>query len=783
MANKTKIIGKVVFLSKGNASGWYHGKIKDESGEKWSISGTALSSTKDGGVYEFEGEIGTYKGEAQFKVDSVLPEIKETNAGLTKYLMDNFTGVGQKTAKEMLSLWTASGMTIADMKHSIIHEPYKIEQWTVDAGLSKKIKLKTEDIKGHPSVVHVYKSLSLQHKLGVDEKTAVPDAVLKKVSKFLLGIPDGLEPEDEAPIKTIEQALQSFKEDPYSPIFGVDGYGFLTADKIWEAAGGEKKHNNRLAALGLYVLEKACDSSGHTFLYEDEYKDAISEYDRSINMLEIKASLLANDIPVIEEDGKFFSIKLLQAERNVVAKLAEWAGEDKPLIKSQNNDELVAKIREIEKSVGFPLDKEQEAALLGIATSGSQLHTLTAMPGCGKTAIMEFLAKIVIDSTNKNILFMAPTGKAAKVLDKRVKAVSKNLEAVTIHSAIGYGNEDRNEEMLDADVIVVDEFSMVDIQLMSALLRKMKSGTHLIAVGDNDQLPSVGPGSVLRDILKMNFDHHRLSEIHRNSGNILNLVKCIKDGEYKKFQAKEGEENDLLVYGLPELGKIPNVITKYIEEINKRPFGAKKVCLLTGLRKGDPSVPGWNVTYLNKAIQARMNPEGDAIPGFFMRINDRIICKKNKKYEIKIGGKKAGFESVANGDTGTILDVKYSLDRSKIESVIIDFDDGRLINLPGEILNKMDLAYALTVHSSQGSEFECAMVVMPNGYRGIFNRKMLYTGVSRAKQKLYLFGDAQNLKNMIDRKDDKRNSFLVERFDFSMMEKNDQCVASRAMKL
>ena len=761
MQNKTSIItGKITFLSKPTASGWHHGKIKDEDGVSWAISGNALAGLKDGSIYEFKGKEESFRGEPQIKVESAIPSLKANNAAVTRYLMENFNGLGQKTVKDLIALWETSGMTIEELRQTIVYEPYKLESWAEGAGLGRKIKLKMGKTKGHPDVEHVYRALVLQHRVDENNKVLVSDATLRKVAKFLLGIPPEATPEEEQPKKSVGQALDDFKDDPFMPIFAVDGYGFLSADAVWKGMDKPLNHENRVGALGWHVLETSCESEGHTFLPKEQYGRAIANYDRNVTVKEVFDAMSLKNIPVIEEDGGYYIKRLWAAENAVAERLQDWLKPGSAIVE-KSVQELNEEIKNIEIKAGFSLDEEQRSALVGVATSKVKLHTVTAMPGCGKTAIMEFLAQIVKKDGGKVIAFMAPTGKASKVLDKRVKKVSKDLEAITVHSAIGYGSEDAENATLSADVIVVDEFSMVDLPLMRMLLKSMKPTAHLVCVGDQDQLPSVGPGSILRDILELPFDHHQLHQVHRNSGNILKLVKSIKGGVYKRFDAIEGAENDVLVYGLPGIEKIPNVIDKYIEEVNKRVDGLKKVCLLTGLRKGDPRTPGWNITYLNKALQDRMNPEGGAISGSFIKINDRIIIRKNQRHEcVSVRGEKT-TERLANGDTGSLLEVIYGVDRSKIESVKIEFDDGRILSLPSEVLSKMDLAYALTIHSYQGSEFECAMVVMTNGHASLFNRNLLYTAVSRAKEKLYLFGDGAVLTQIVSRNDNKRNSKLV----------------------
>jgi exodeoxyribonuclease V alpha subunit len=208
------------------------------------------------------------------------------------------------------------------------------------------------------------------------------------------------------------------------------------------------------------------------------------------------------------------------------------------------------------------------------------------------------------------------------------------------------------------------------------------------------------------------------------------------------------------------------VLSAYVSECKAQPQGAKRVGMLTGLRKGDMNKPGWNVTYLNRALQDRMNLEGERVSGTFLRLGDRVIVKKNQKHEVehkdKDGKATTSLEYIANGDTGTLKDVKRD-SNGKINQVVVDFDDGRMLGLPSDTLETLGHAWALTIHQSQGSEYSTVMMFAQGGHATLFNRKLLYTGVSRAKEKLMLFGDRATLNTLVSRTGDHRHSMLAER--------------------
>lgn len=758
MNQRSSIVGKLTFLSKPNMTGWCFGEIELENGLVMSVAGTALAGLQQHQEYEFRGALGSYQGVKQIKVDAAIPHVAANAAGITKYLMSNFNNLGQKTARDFVNLWEAHGKTLEELRQLAIYEPFEIEDWATQNGFGRTIRFKTSSKStGHPDVEHLHRWLILQHRVNSEEKVMVADATLRKVARFLLRIPADSPIKGEAPLVTVGAALDSFKNNPYKPIFEVEGYGFKAADKIWKEMKMPLRHKTRLGALGWFVLQDACEGGGHSYLPESAFARALHRYDSELVLDEVLSAMREHKVPFIEEEGGFYTESLFRDETTVSGQLQEWLEPTSPII-DKDKKIILNDMHQIEAKMGFNLDEQQKAALLGIASSEKHVHTITAMPGCGKTAIMEFLAQMIKNDGHKQIAFMAPTGKAAKVLSKRVSKFG--FDASTIHSAIGFGAQAPQE--IIADIVVADEASMIDLPLMSGMITAMKPNAHLILIGDAEQLPSVGPGNVLNDILDLPFDHHRLSQVHRNTGNILNLVKTIKSGEYKQFNPKEGGHNDVSTFGLPPVDKIPKVLDKYLEEVESREDGFQKVCLLTGKRQGDRSTPGWNVTYLNYALQERVNPEGRSIPGCSFKIKDRVIVRKNQRFTLN--GENGEYqEFVANGDTGKLVEVVYDDARTKIEHVAIDFDDGRKLKLPSDILPTMDLAYALTVHSAQGSEFDCAMVALTNGAPGLFNRKLFYTGVSRAKEKLYLFGDGITLSNLVTRSGDNRFSRLVGR--------------------
>lgn len=761
---KNKIIGSLVFLH-SVPSGWSMGRFRlDDGSDEFSVTGSALTGLSKKETYEIKGVWGQYKGEKQLKVTDVMPYVKATRISISKYLASQYRGIGRTIANKLIDEWEINDGTLDELSRLAVYEPQNLEEW---ASKNKKFKgkpfireLKVGVLQEEDSVRRIIKAKLFNINR---ESDSVNSSVVNNLARFLLGLPRDIAlTSEDMPEFTVDEAISSFEKDPFAPMFVIEGYSFDQASKIWLSIGNSKLDKKYVSALSWNIIKKQCESEGHTFLT----KNRLASILRSNDGLEIEfviSAIKESGAPIVIDNDKFYVKELYNAESSLSNILKGFLTKSNPIL-NKTNDEILKSIHTLEMSRGMNLDTEQKNALIGIATSECRMHTITAMPGCGKTAIMEFLAQLVYrDENDHTMLFMAPTGKASKVLNERVKGLS--LEAKTVYATIGWGNPNGYADIEDS-IIVVDESSMMDLELTNTLLSKIRENAHVIFIGDEDQLASIGPGNILKDLLELPFDHHKLKTVHRNSGDILTLVSSIKNGEYSKFHGGE-----IMTYGLPNPNKdMERVLNAYVKSCNENPEGAKRVGMLTGLVKGSVSVPGWNITYLNRALQEKMNPNGKKIEGYNLRLGDRIIVKKNQRLEC-IKKTEGGLsiksqEYIANGDTGLLKSVVKG-QGGENKGVVIDFDDGRTLVLPMNVMDKTSLGFALSIHSAQGTEFSNVMMFVDNGYHGLFNRKLLYTGVSRAKERLTLFANGSTIKEMINRPGVKRNSFLTQRVNGS----------------
>ena len=748
------ITGEFTFIAAPNHSGWSFGTFKPDQGGKFSVSGNALVNLKPHTPYTIYGNWTTFRDAPQLKINYATPNVAANRISVSRYLSKAFKNIGPKKAEDLIDLWLKNGKTIEELRNVIVEEPHQLESWakTQNFGVAIELVMRQD---GHPDVNHVLRFLMIHHKIGEDQSVMIPDGVLRKVARHLLGIKPETTIKDENPNKAVSQAIEAFRENPFLAIFEVEGYGFKMADKVWQAEGGSKTHPNRLAALGWYLIDDQCTARGHTHIPLIEFEKAINQTDLELDASVVIQAMIKKETPfVFEEESRLYTQSLYRSE----TKAKEWIESAmlknaSPILK-RPAESLKERMEQLEQKINITLDPNQKKALLGLAQSNQRIHTLTAMPGCGKTAIMEFLAEMALDE-NTSISFMAPTGRASKVLGSRIKRLG--LTANTIHSAIGYGGPPKH---ITSKVIVADEAGMIDLALFRDLIKSIRPDAHLILVGDKDQLASVGPGNVLGDLLSLDLDHHELTQVHRSTGDILTLVECIKEGVYQKQNPQNLPEKDVLTFALPDPDQIDQVLEKYIEEAHKAKGGFERVTLLTGKRKGQKETPGWNTTYLNCALQEKINPSGEHVRGTSLKVKDRIIFKKNTRIPNELNPKDPLF--LANGETGVLLSQAKN-ETGQIQSIDVKLDNGQRFELPPEVLSSMDLAYAITIHAAQGSEYDCVFVAMQDGLPDMFNRKLLYTGVSRAKEKLYLLGNGQTLSRIASRSGNSRHSFLPQR--------------------
>jgi len=563
-----------------------------------------------------------------------------------------------------------------------------------------------------------------------------------------------------------ERTFEVVQKNPYRLADDVLGIGFKMADKMAAAAGFSAESIYRIKAGIKYVLNESA-ADGHVYLPKDELIEKTGQ------LLEIDTSLIENGIIELQMEHQIW-YEELEGKQIVYLNVYYYAEiyTAKKLLELNEaySDENTDYATLIDKnSKGIVLADMQKKAVETALKSG--VMVITGGPGTGKTTIINTILNIM-DAEKKVTVLAAPTGRAAKRMTE-----ATGRDAQTIHRILGitYINDDAKKQTfdkdeddpIDADVIIIDESSMVDVLLMSSLLKAVKIGTRLIMVGDVDQLPSVGAGNVLKDIIESGiinvvrltevFRQARESAIIMNAHRINNGEKpVINDKDKDFFFVKRSNANDV-VKTIKEL-----ILTRLPAFNGCDPY--TDIQVLTPMRKGQ-----LGVEELNKELQKTLNPEGRGkkervFRNTVFRVGDKVMQIKNNynmTWRIYSSGRRIQEEGLGifNGDCGTIVDINET-----DEYVLVLFDDGKWVQYDFIQLDELELSYAVTIHKSQGSEYPVVIIPLISGPPMLLSRNLLYTAVTRAKSLCVMVGIPETMYKMVDNmREIKRYSTLSKR--------------------
>ena len=753
----TTVTGKVLSTKQFNGA-WAIGDFFVD-GEILKIKGDIVSQLRQNQDYTLYGSMSNHpKYGMSFSPTGFDPHVSLDTSAIEKYIINNFKGIGAKTAKKMINHIMGEDKSLSELEKfrlKMIKQPWTID-WSI-VGKKGEFEFKSEDIES-------YIGRDLSTRIGAIR--GISQSIINGISKFIYKAVAG--DFNKAQDNIVSDAWLKFSSDPYYPARFIDGYGFKLADAIGNMLDFDKYSKERLSCLSWYALESNCDTSGHAFLNRAQLIDAIRDVDPRVDAIDAIGYCMDDGLILVKEDDanceRFYSKKIYDYEQTVAKGFHDLMKVNNPLYLNHHpitDSQIQGSFKKDNQGKSVVLDDSQIAAIKSILNSKNRLHVLTGGPGCGKTALVQTIVNLL---PNSIFNFCAPTGKAAKVLSNRIS--SSGYEATTIHSLLKGGESGwavNKDNPLGGNVLVVDEASMPSLELWAAIVQALPSHMHLLIVGDPNQLPSIQAGRVLLDVLEIpNINHSKLTTVHRNSGGILDVVNEVKESNLKTT------DRDSVVFSHSlEDTAINEVINLYKHVVKK--VGIENTALLMSRRKGDENIPGWNTDYANSVLKEEFNPRKFATPiiGTRFFINDRIIVKKNMriKYDddtkLYLGVDEA---RVVNGDTGTILN--YSLEdnpkTSSIKYIDIKLDDGKLIKYPGEEVSHLQFSYALTVHAAQGSEYKEVIGVYTPGRPGFCNRNMLMTGLSRAKDKLYVYAEDSTLVKMAQTPLPKRNSYLIE---------------------
>ena len=653
----------------------------------------------------------------QFNINKCEEILPTTLDGLEKYLSSGvIRGIGPVTAKKIIEHFGEEAMDVLDNNIERIRE--------IDGIGEKKFNiicesyLEQHDLK---DVMIYFQGFGITH-----------GQCLKIYKRF-------------GP-----NAKEIVKKDPYVLCREIKGIGFVTADRIGSLIGIDKESSSRIKSGIEFVINRFC-AAGNTYMPKNKVIEETKE------LLLLKEELIEENIYNAFLDNKLIIQKIndiecvfipifYYSELGITERIAKLSIQNYQTI----NTDIEFEIALFEKKNGIKFADSQKEAILGAFTDGIEI--ITGGPGTGKTTIIKSIIEIY-ENEGMKVLLAAPTGRAAKRMTE-----STGREAKTIHRLldIGAGDEDtplddEAEEPLDGDVVIIDEASMIDIFLMHSLLKSIRVGTRLIIVGDVDQLPSVGPGNVLKDFINSGLIKVvRLKEIFRQGSESLIITNAhrINNGEMPFLNRKNQD-----FYFLKE-ENIDNILAVTLDLINRRlpNFNTswdkrRDIQVLSPMKKG---VLG--IVNLNEKLQEILNPPSKdkkekKVKNLILREGDKVMQTKNN-YSIKwisISGKgELEGEGVFNGDMGFI----QSIDNER-GSLTVIFDDEKKVMYDAENIDELELAYAITIHKSQGSEFKVVIIPSFMGSPFLMNRNLIYTGITRAKELVTVVGYPRALQYMV----------------------------------
>ncbi|EMP66819.1 ATP-dependent RecD-like DNA helicase [Streptococcus mutans] len=695
------------------------------------VTGT-IADVIEGENYTFWGELTQHpKYGQQLKVER-YQRAKPSSAGLIKYFSSqHFKGIGKKTAEKIIHLYGD------DPIDNILEDPDKLESIS---GLSKANRENlVSKLRLNYGAEQILAKLA---EYGLNNKTAVQ--IFERYK---------------------EESLTVITENPYQLVEDIQGIGFKMADKLAEQVGINSDAPQRFRAALVHTLLETSIDKGDTYIEAKELLEKSLFILEEVRQIELDPSQIAQELTqLISEDKvqnigtKIFDNTLFYAESGIHKHLTRIL--DRPLEKEISSQDIQTEIKHIQAEFNINYDKAQKNAIQKAIQS--KVFLLTGGPGTGKTTVINGIIKayanlhqIDLQKSDLPIILAAPTGRAARRMNELT-----GLPSATIHRHLGLNGDSEYQaldDFLDCDLIIIDEFSMVDTWLANQLFSAIASNTQIVIVGDSDQLPSVGPGQVLADLLKINrLPQVSLTRIFRQSedSTIVTLANQIRQGRLPTdFTAKKADRS----YFEAQSTHIPQMIQKIVSSALKSGIDAQEIQILAPMYRGQAGI-----THLNKLMQDLLNPLNNQLE---FQFNDLHFRKGDKVLHLINDAQ----INVFNGDIGYITDLipaKYT--ESKQDEMILDFD-GTEINYPRNEWLKITLAYAMSIHKSQGSEFKVVILPVTRQSGRLLQRNLIYTAITRSKSKLVMLGEIAAFDNAIKNEGTKRKTYLIERF------KKDEC--------
>ena len=688
--------------------------------------------------YIFYGEMKDHpKFGMQFHATHFRKDIPQTKQGVISYLSSEiFKGIGKKTAEKIVETLGNNAIT------KILNQPSLLD--SVPKLPSEKAKDLYETLMEHQGLEQAMIALN-QYGFG-------PQLSMKIFQAYK------------------ETTLDVIQSNPYQLVENVEGIGFARADDLGFQLGISGNHPDRIKAGCLYILEQECMQNGHVFVLAEDLLVKVQDLLEKRTQDQIEYKDITQELLKLETDGKiiveeqrFYLPYLYYSEKGLVTSIQRLLQQTEYAETFPESEFLLA-LGSLEERLSVHYAPSQKEAIQTALMS--PLLILTGGPGTGKTTVIKGIVELYGElhgcSLNPHdykkeepfpFLLTAPTGRAAKRMSE-----STGLPAVTIHRLLGWnGSEgfDHNEDNpLEGKILIVDESSMVDISLANKLFKALPEHIQVILVGDEDQLPSVGPGQVLKDLLRSKvIPTIRLTDIYRQAegSSIIELAHEIKDGQLPENVSAPTKDRSFIKC---QTGQIADVVQKVLLNAVQKGYSPRDIQVLAPMYKGPAGIDRLN-TVLQEALNG--NPDGSrkeiAYGETKYRVGDKVLQLVNQP-----------DKHVFNGDMGEVVSVFYAKENTEKQDMVVVSFEGTEVTYTRQDLGQITLAYCCSIHKSQGSEFPIVILPVVKSYYRMLRRNLIYTAITRSKQFLILCGEEDALRTGVRRADEQmRQTTLMEK--------------------
>ncbi|MBS4209006.1 ATP-dependent RecD-like DNA helicase [Bacillus sp. FJAT-50079] len=677
----------------------------------------------------------------QFHAKHFKKEMPQTKQGVATYLSSGlFKGVGKKTAERIVEVLGENAIS------KILEQPSLLDSVP---------RLGAETAK------ELYESL-LEHQ-GLEQ-------VMIRLSEYGFGSQMALKIYQAYK----EETLTVIQTNPYKLIENVEGIGFGRADELGSQMGIKGNHPDRIKAGCLYVLEQECMQNGHVYVDAVDMLENVKQLLEASQPIDIPFQDISQELIKLEEEGKVvgenkrvYMPSLYFSEKGIVTNLQRIMEQTEYTDQFPESEFLLA-LGDLEDRLGVHYAPSQKEAIQMALMNPMMI--LTGGPGTGKTTVIKGIVELYAElhgcsldpySYKKEepfpILLAAPTGRAAKRM-----AESTGLPAMTIHRLLGMNAQDNldseEEREIEGKLLIVDEMSMVDTWLAHQLLRALPQHIQVIFVGDEDQLPSVGPGQVLKDLLKSEkIPTVQLTDIYRQAegSSIIELAHEIKKGQLPADVTKPQQDRSFIRC---QTSQIAEAVEKVVLNAKKKGYAAKDIQVLAPMYRGPAGID-----QLNLVLQEIFNPNQDGtrkelkFGDVTYRIGDKVLQLVNQPEQ-----------NVFNGDMGEIVSIFYAKENTEKQDMVIVSFEGIEVTYTRADLNQITHAFCCSIHKSQGSEFPIVILPVVKSYYRMLRRNLLYTAITRSRQFLIICGEESAFRMGIEREDDqKRKTSLLEKLTLS----------------